>query len=165
MVLRWCRFIGAIGVWVPTCVYILLYGSVSSTDKRCTRKLHVALALFIYCGLVVSTVDNILSRYILHGQSNLHPLLALFEHLRWLHCDGPVGILLAMLVSFLQALLQISIGTGPIPRPGRPNPRHASTSVAAAAGTNGGAAALLCQRRQPQRRAPRSQPPSKKKRR
>jgi hypothetical protein len=43
---------------------------------------------------------------ILHGQSKLHPLLALLSILGGVQVLGPVGILVGpMLVSFLQALL------------------------------------------------------------
>jgi predicted PurR-regulated permease PerM len=109
MVLAMVPFIGAVGVWVPTCIYILLYGErIVDGHAVYHGNWQVALALFIYCGLVVSTVDNILKPYILHGQSNLHPLLALLSIIGGLTALGPVGILIGpMLVSFLQALLQM----------------------------------------------------------
>jgi hypothetical protein len=45
---------------------------------------------------------------VLHGQSKLHPLLALLSILGGVQVLGPVGILVGpMLVSFLQALLDM----------------------------------------------------------
>jgi hypothetical protein len=46
--------------------------------------------------------------FVLQGQSNLHPLLALLSILGGVQVLGPVGILVGpMLVSFLQALLEM----------------------------------------------------------
>jgi predicted PurR-regulated permease PerM len=141
MVLAMVPFIGAVGVWVPTCVYILLYGErIVDGHVLYQGNWHVALALFIYCGLVVSTVDNILKPYILHGQSNLHPLLALLSILGGLTALGPVGILIGpMLVSFLQALLQMfHRELAQFGDPADQIPGTLAHSVAAAAGSNGG---------------------------
>src|SRR4029079_142237 len=58
--------------------------------------------------VVVSLIDNIMKPLILHGQSKLHPLLALLSILGGIEAFGPVGILVGpMLVSFLQALLNM----------------------------------------------------------
>jgi predicted PurR-regulated permease PerM len=140
MVLAMVPFVGAVGVWVPTCVYILLYGERIVDGQVVLGNWHVALALFIYCGLVVSTVDNILKPYILHGQSNLHPLLALLSILGGLTALGPVGILIGpMLVSFLQALLQMfHRELAQFGDPADQIPGTLAHSVAAAAGNNGG---------------------------
>ena len=65
-----------------------------------------AILLAIYCTIVVSGIDNVIKPLILHGQSKLHPLLALLSILGGVQVLGPVGILVGpMLVSFLQALL------------------------------------------------------------
>ncbi len=43
---------------------------------------------------------------VLHGQSNLHPLLALLSVIGGVQALGPIGILVGpMLVAFMQALL------------------------------------------------------------
>jgi predicted PurR-regulated permease PerM len=97
MVLSMVPFIGAAGVWVPTCVVMLLLGHWG-----------VALGLAIYCLLFVSLADNVIKPFILHGRANLHPLLALLSILGGVQALGPVGILVGpMLVSFLQALLEM----------------------------------------------------------
>jgi predicted PurR-regulated permease PerM len=86
---------GAFAVWGCVCVWIYLQGHPVP-----------AIGLAIYCTVVVSLIDNIMKPLILHGQSKLHPLLALLSILGGIEVFGPVGILVGpMLVSFLQALL------------------------------------------------------------
>ncbi|MCY2982439.1 MAG: hypothetical protein NTY15_02245 [Planctomycetota bacterium] len=58
--------------------------------------------------LVVGTVDNLVKVFILHGQSQLHPLLALLSVLGGIQSLGPIGILVGpMVVVLLQTLLGI----------------------------------------------------------
>ena len=65
-----------------------------------------AILLAVYCGGVVSTIDNVIKPLVLHGQSNLHPLLALMSVLGGVKALGPVGILVGpMLVALVHALL------------------------------------------------------------
>ena len=163
MVLAMVPFVGAVGVWVPTCIYILLYGE-RIVDGHITYdgNWHVALALFIYCGLVVSTVDNILKPYILHGQSNLHPLLALLSIVGGLTALGPVGIFIGpMLVSFLQALLQMfHRELAQFGDPADQIPGTLAHSVATASSANGGTPRPLSAEAPPA--ASRSNQPKKK---
>ena len=52
--------------------------------------------------------DNFIKPYILHGQSNLHPLVALLSVLGGVTALGPIGLLIGpMVVVFLQTLLKI----------------------------------------------------------
>lgn len=103
MILAMVPFIGAAGVWVPVCLYIALHG-VGGEDGNWP----LALGLGAYCGIIVSGSDNLIKPLVLHGQSNLHPLLALLSILGGVTVLGPVGILVGpMAVSFLQALLNI----------------------------------------------------------
>lgn len=88
---------GAFAVWGCVCGWLYLQGHILA-----------ALGLAIYCTIVVSLIDNIMKPLILHGQSKLHPLLALLSILGGIEAFGPVGILVGpMLVSFLQALLNM----------------------------------------------------------
>jgi predicted PurR-regulated permease PerM len=88
---------GAFAVWGCVCIWLYLQGSTVP-----------AIGLAIYCTVVVSLIDNIMKPLILHGQSKLHPLLALLSILGGIEAFGPVGILVGpMLVSFLQALLNM----------------------------------------------------------
>jgi predicted PurR-regulated permease PerM len=67
-----------------------------------------AIGLAIWGGAVVSTIDNLIKPYILHGQSNIHPLFALLSVLGGVTALGPIGILVGpMVVVFLQTLLKI----------------------------------------------------------
>lgn len=107
MVLAIVPFIGAAGVWVPTCVIIALFGE-RVIDGQVTHDGNwpLALGLAAYCAVVVSGIDNVIKPLVLHGQTKLHPLLALLSILGGVTVLGPVGILVGpMLVSFLQALL------------------------------------------------------------
>ncbi len=92
-------FVGAAAVWLPISVYLIFVAEGQST---------AGIGLGIYGLLVVSMADNLVKPYILHGQSNLHPLLALLSVLGGVQALGPIGILVGpMLVAFLQALLNI----------------------------------------------------------
>jgi len=98
MVLAMVPFTGAAAVWVPVCLYLYLYlGHTGS-----------AIGLAIYGTLVISGADNLIKPLVLHGQSNLHPLLALLSVIGGLQQLGPIGILVGpMVVVFLQTLLKI----------------------------------------------------------
>jgi predicted PurR-regulated permease PerM len=106
MVLAIVPFIGAAGVWVPVCLGLLLLGG--GEGQPAGSNWPIVLGFSIYCAVIVSGLDNVIKPYILHGQSNLHPLLALLSILGGVQVLGPIGILVGpMLVSFLQALLSI----------------------------------------------------------
>lgn len=98
MLLAMIPFFGAASVWVPVVVYVAFF----------ENRPVAAFILFLYCALIVSTIDNIIKPYILHGQSNLHPLLALLSVLGGVTALGAIGIVVGpMLVAFLQTLLKI----------------------------------------------------------
>jgi predicted PurR-regulated permease PerM len=105
MLLSIVPFVGAAGVWVPTCLWLAL--TPDSNDPSTTHW-KAALFLALYGALVVSMVDNLIKPWVLHGQSKLHPLLALLSILGGIQVLGPIGILIGpMLVTFLQALLKM----------------------------------------------------------
>lgn len=90
-------FVGAASVWVPACLWLYFYQG----------RAWAAILLALY-GLVISTSDNFIKPLVLHGQSNLHPLLALLSVLGGVEALGPIGILVGpMIVVFLQTLLNI----------------------------------------------------------
>ena len=110
MVVAIVPFVGAAGVWVPVGLWLLVYGPTQAADGQLVYEGNMvrALALALYCGVIVSSLDNIVKPYILHGQANLHPLLALLSILGGVQVLGPIGILVGpMLVSFFQALLNM----------------------------------------------------------
>lgn len=91
-------FVGAGSVWLPTSLYLYLVED----------RLVPAACLAIWGASVVSTIDNLIKPYILHGQSNIHPLFALLSVLGGVTALGPIGILVGpMVVVFLQTLLKI----------------------------------------------------------
>jgi len=91
-------FVGTAIVWVPVALYMALYQD----------KMSNAIILTIYALVVVGTIDNFIKMLILHGQSQLHPLLALLSVLGGLQALGPIGILIGPLaVTLLQTTLSI----------------------------------------------------------
>ncbi len=91
-------FVGPAIVWVPVCLYLAVY----------EENLLAAGLLALWGMLVVGTVDNLVKVFVLHGQSQLHPLLALLSVLGGIQSLGPIGILVGpMVVVLLQTLLGI----------------------------------------------------------
>jgi predicted PurR-regulated permease PerM len=98
MVLALVPFAGAAAVWIPVCLYLWIFEG----------QFWEALGLALYGGIVISQSDNVIKPYVLHGQSNLHPLLALLSVLGGIQALGPIGILVGpMVVVFLQVLLKL----------------------------------------------------------
>jgi predicted PurR-regulated permease PerM len=89
-------FVGAAAVWGAASLYLLFF----------VQNTWAALGLALWGGCVVSTVDNIIKPIVLHGQSKLHPLLALLSVLGGVGALGPIGIFVGPIaVAFLQAAL------------------------------------------------------------
>ena len=89
-------FVGAAAVWGTASLYLLFF--VKHTLAA------AGLALWGLC--VVSTIDNVIKPIVLHGQSKLHPLLALLSVLGGVGALGPIGIFVGPIaVAFLQAAL------------------------------------------------------------
>lgn len=98
MVLALVPFVGAAAVWGSCAVWLLVY----------EERVGAAIALVIYGVCVISMADNVIKPIVLHGQSKLHPLLALLSVLGGVRALGPIGIFVGpMAVAFLQALLNI----------------------------------------------------------
>lgn len=91
-------FVGPAIVWVPACLYLAFY----------ENQVFAAVALALWGVLVVGTVDNFVKAGVLHGQSQLHPLLALLSVLGGVQALGPIGIVVGpMAVVLLQTSLSI----------------------------------------------------------
>ena len=98
MLLAMIPFVGAAAVWGVCSVWLLFY----------EQRTMAALALALYGALVVSMIDNLIKPMVLHGQSKLHPLLALLSILGGMKALGPIGIFVGpMGMAFLQALLHM----------------------------------------------------------
>jgi predicted PurR-regulated permease PerM len=96
MVLALVPFVGAAAVWLPVCLWLgIVHG-----------RWPAAIMLGIWGAGVVSMADNVIKPIVLHGQSRLHPLLALLSVLGGVNALGPIGILVGpMVVSILQVVL------------------------------------------------------------
>lgn len=91
-------FVGAASIWIPCCLYLFFVD----------HSLAAAIGLAIYGIAVISFADNIIKPLVLHGQSNMHPLIALLSILGGIATMGPIGLLIGpMVVAFLQTLLKI----------------------------------------------------------
>ncbi len=91
-------FVGPAIVWVPACLYLAFY----------ENRIIAASSLALWGVLVVGTVDNFVKAGVLHGQSQLHPLLALLSVLGGVQALGPIGIVVGpMAVVLLQTSLSI----------------------------------------------------------
>jgi predicted PurR-regulated permease PerM len=98
MFLAMVPFFGATAVWLPCSLWLMFY----------ENRMGAGIGLAIYGLVIVSTIDNVIKPLILHGQSNLHPLLALLSVLGGVRVLGPIGIFVGpMAVAFLQALLNM----------------------------------------------------------
>ncbi len=92
-------FVGAMAVWVPVTAWV--YFTVPDNGG-----FWPAIAMAVFGFVIISSIDNVIKPYVLSGQSNLHPLLALLSVLGGVQLLGPIGILVGpMLVAFMQALL------------------------------------------------------------
>jgi predicted PurR-regulated permease PerM len=97
-------FVGAAAVWIPVALWLFFFA----------ERTLAAILLAVWGGAVVSMVDNLVKPLVLHGQSNLHPLLALLSVLGGVQALGPIGIFVGpMAVVFLQTglkMLNLEIG-------------------------------------------------------
>lgn len=142
MVTALVPFVGAAATWIGVCGYIYFYGERMVNGATVQGDPKTAIILAIYCTVVVSGIDNIIKPFILHGQSKLHPLLALLSILGGIQVLGPVGILVGpMLVSFLQALLnmlrkELDSFSGPVIDEGATLADSAGEAIPQASGEN-----------------------------
>ena len=93
MLASFVPLVGSAVVWGGCCVWLFF------ADKP-----TAAILLLAWSVTVVVVADNVLKPMVLHGQSKLHPLLALLSVLGGVQVLGPLGIFFGpMAVSFLQA--------------------------------------------------------------
>jgi predicted PurR-regulated permease PerM len=103
------------GALVPIAGAAIVWGAASLYLLCFEKDTWAAAGLALWGFGVVSTVDNIIKPLVLHGQSKLHPLLALLSVLGGVGALGPIGIFVGPIaVAFLQAaltMLQAEIGS------------------------------------------------------
>lgn len=101
MLVAMIPFVGTVSVSVPACLWLYFH-----QDRPVA-----AIVLAVYALGVVANVDNFIKPWILHGRSNLHPLLALLSVLGGVQALGPIGIFVGpMVVAFFHALLKMLPG-------------------------------------------------------
>jgi predicted PurR-regulated permease PerM len=94
------------GALVPIAGAALVWGAASLYLLFFEKNTWAAAGLALWGLCVVSTVDNIIKPMVLHGQSKLHPLLALLSVLGGVGALGPIGIFVGpIVVAFLQSAL------------------------------------------------------------
>ncbi len=82
--------VGAAVVWVPLTLWLAATGDYTS-----------AAFLGIYGAAVVSTSDNLVRAYVLHGSAGMHPLLAIISVIGALQLVGMWGVFLGPLIAAL----------------------------------------------------------------
>jgi predicted PurR-regulated permease PerM len=88
---------GSLLVWIPAALYLLATGHWVQ-----------ALLLTVWCGLVVSSVDNFLRPKLVGGRARLHELFVFFSVLGGLQLFGPLGMVLGPVVlAITLALLDV----------------------------------------------------------
>ncbi len=98
MILAMVPFLGAASVWISVCLWLLFF------EQRTVP----AIILAIYGAAIVSTIDNVIKAWVLHGRSRLHPLLGLLSVIGGLKALGLIGVFVGpMAVAFLQVLLNM----------------------------------------------------------
>ncbi|MBM4010007.1 MAG: AI-2E family transporter [Planctomycetota bacterium] len=115
------------GALVPVAGAAIVWGAASLWLLVFAKSTWAAAGLALWGLCVVSTADNVVKPMVLHGQSKLHPLLALLSVLGGVGAVGPIGIFVGPIaVAFLQAaltMLQAELdslsagGDGPAARP------------------------------------------------
>jgi len=90
-------FIGSAGVYVPVSIYLFWNGH------------HwEAFGLLLYGMLIVSTADNLVRAYVIHGSSRMHPLAALVSVLGAIALVGLWGVFIGPIVAgIFYAMLHI----------------------------------------------------------
>jgi len=117
------------GALVPVAGAAIVWGAASLWLLVFAKSTWAAAGLALWGLCVVSTADNVVKPMVLHGQSKLHPLLALLSVLGGVGAVGPIGIFVGPIaVAFLQAALTMlqteldslsTAGDGPAARPAR----------------------------------------------
>ena len=105
-------FVGSATVWVPCAIWLYFLAPYTTTEGVPEHgRPGAAIFLTIWALLVVGMADNIIKPYVLRGQSNIHPLLALLSVIGGVQALGPIGLFVGpMVVAFLHALLTLLRG-------------------------------------------------------
>lgn len=82
--------VGGALIWVPACIVLFAMGSVGK-----------AIALALFCSLIVGSVDNVMRPWLVGRDTKLHDLVILFSTLGGLLVIGPLGFILGPVLAGL----------------------------------------------------------------
>lgn len=85
--------VGTAIVWVPASFSLILRGILESSGE-----LWMGIGLFLYCALLVSTIDNFLRPKLISAESKSHPVVVLLGVLGGIKTFGIIGILVGPLI-------------------------------------------------------------------
>ncbi|MFP4424437.1 MAG: AI-2E family transporter [Candidatus Woesearchaeota archaeon] len=85
--------VGTAIVWVPASLSLILKGILESSGE-----LWNGIGLFLYCALIVSTIDNFLRPKLISAESKTHPVVVLLGVLGGIKTFGIIGILIGPLI-------------------------------------------------------------------
>lgn len=89
--------IGTMLIWTPICIIMIAKGDVG-----------MGLGLFLYCGVVVSNIDNVLRFSILKKIGDVHPLITVFGVIVGLQLFGIMGLIFGpLLMTYFILLIKI----------------------------------------------------------
>jgi len=82
--------IGGALIWVPACIVLVAMGSVGK-----------AVALALFCSLIVGSVDNVLRPWLVGRDTKMHDLAILFSTMGGLLVIGPLGFIIGPVLAGL----------------------------------------------------------------
>lgn len=82
--------IGGALIWVPACIVLFAMGSVGK-----------AIALALFCSLIVGSVDNLLRPWLVGRDTKMHDLVILFSTMGGLIVIGPLGFIIGPVLAGL----------------------------------------------------------------
>ena len=82
--------IGAALVWIPACIYLAANG-----------QWVFAIGLFVYCALLVGSIDNVLRPKLVGSDTQLHELMIFFSTLGGLLTFGLPGFIIGPIIAAL----------------------------------------------------------------
>lgn len=89
--------VGTMIVWIPVCLVLFFSGEAG-----------MGIGLALYCGIVVSNVDNVLRFTIMKKIGNVHPLVTVFGVIVGLKLFGIMGLIFGpLLISYFFILIKI----------------------------------------------------------
>jgi predicted PurR-regulated permease PerM len=90
VVLSILPLIGSALIWVPACLILFATGAVTK-----------AIALGLFCALIVGSVDNVLRPWLVGRDTKLHDLVILFSTLGGIVVIGPLGFIIGPVLAGL----------------------------------------------------------------